>query len=86
MGTFDKFIVKLNKIPKDVTFKELHGFLTNSRVNLSFRVRGSHFIYYIMENDVVKDLLVVPNHGIVKTVYIKKVVQLLKEWGIENEE
>lgn len=83
MGTVDKFIIKLNKIPKDVTFNELHNFLVGSRVNLDFRVNGSHYIYFYEENKVE---LVIPNHGIVKPAYIRQVVRLLEEQGIGYEE
>ena len=83
VGTVDKFISKLNRIPKDVTFKELHAFLVGSRINLSFRVKGSHYIYFYDEDDV---KLVIPNHGTVKSAYIKKVVDFLEEQGIDVEE
>lgn len=85
MGTTDKFIVKLKKLPKDISFKELHNFLVGIKFNLSFRVRGSHYIYYVEENGEIKDLLVIPNHGIVKVIYIKKVVDLIDERGINDE-
>lgn len=82
MGQIDKFLAKLQKIPKDITFDELHNVLTGPKVDWSFRNHGSSHYTYFLDND----LITIPKHKVVKPIYIIKVVQLLKEQGIIKDE
>lgn len=87
MGQFEKYLEKLKRIPNDIDFDKLHTVLTGKRVNWSFRNNGgSHYVYFIEENGVPRDLVIIPRHGDVKAVYIDKVVRALEEQGIIDNE
>ncbi len=80
MSSLKKTYEKIIRIPKDMTFNELHNFLTNEKVGFKYRIKGSHYNY-------VKDGVnfTVPSHGVLKAAYLKEVVMKLEEIGFEVE-
>lgn len=87
MGQFEKFLNKLRRIPKDISFKDLHFFLTHNNIGWKFRCHGgSHYTYYITVDNEDIDIITIPNHHIVKPIYIKKVLDKLDEQGIFEDE
>lgn len=60
MSTFKKFYERLKRLPNDITFEELHSFLTSDKIGWQFRVNGSHYTYYIFEDGIQRDVTTIP--------------------------
>jgi predicted RNA binding protein YcfA (HicA-like mRNA interferase family) len=78
MSKREKLRRKLRNNPQGVTMQEVELLLTQFGFTLA-RVRGSHHIYEYEAGDVWKQIIV-PLHGRkVKTIYVKKIVDVIDE-------
>jgi predicted RNA binding protein YcfA (HicA-like mRNA interferase family) len=79
MGKREKLLEKLKKSPNNITFDELEKVLLNEDFVLE-RISGSHHIFKRGEVT-----FVIPVHkNKVKSVYVKRVVEIIEELNDEN--
>ena len=83
MSKRQKFFAYLSKkpTPSDVAFCDLESFCSGIGFNVSNRNGGSHYIFRY-EDFVIS----VPNHGIVKQEYLRRIVQAIQEHDLSIEE
>ncbi len=81
MSQMDKLIERICRLPNDIRFDEVRKVLEYcGYITVAPRGGGSHYKFVKKGNEII----VIPNHGIVKRVYLERVKEIIEEEKNEN--